>query len=84
MYFASAANLLNAIGHDQRASTRCETLTERDGSLRYEVTAVSAGGEIWRSCHTDLLLAVVMLERLMKAARDDHAGDVLELRPMQT
>jgi hypothetical protein len=84
MYFASAANLLNAIGHDQRASTRYETLTERDGSLRYEVTAVSATGEIWRSSHSDLLLAVVMLERLMKASHGEDAVDAIELPRMRT
>ena len=65
MYFGSVTNLLNAIGHDRKVTTGLERVGQRDGSLMHVVTAKSSDGEVWRSSHADLLLAVVMLERLM-------------------
>jgi hypothetical protein len=71
MYYGSVENLLTAIAHDRNVTTKFEQHAQRDGVIIHTVTAQSQDGEVWRSRHTDLLLAVVMLERLIKQTRCD-------------
>jgi hypothetical protein len=66
MYFGNVVNLMQAIGTDR--GVEMAVTQEGDSRRRREwiVTAHSPDGQLYRSTHSNLLLAVVMLERLLK------------------
>lgn len=76
MYFGSAVNLLQAIGTDRGVQTLVSQTRDPDVGNEWIVAAQSADGQLYRSRHSNLLLAVVMLERMLKGTTEPAASRI--------
>ena len=69
MYFGNVVNLLQAIGSDRDVRTKVSHSYDPNHGEEWTAMASSSEGETWISRHGNLLLAVVMLERILKEQR---------------
>jgi hypothetical protein len=70
MYFGSVTQLLKAIGRDHHLRTEVTRCCDPRCGDEWIITARSEEGEIWRSRHSNLLLGVVMLERMLNGVHE--------------
>lgn len=73
MYLCRAVNLLDAISTERRVTTSFASARAADGEQLWVICALGQDGQQWRSQHSDLLLAVLMLDNLLSQDSNEVA-----------